>query len=98
MLLHTIVRIILYSMVGLALLLLSIFHEIINGTGMTHPVWNREYDWMPTITFIMLGAATLALLRSLLESLHLSRRLPARIAVVADLGWGKEHQIAVRAR
>lgn len=94
-------RSVLYSAVGIAVLLAALAVEVAGGTGTSHPLWNRDYDWMPTIYLIVIFASALAIARTVVGSTLLRRRMRGRgvsIPVIADLNWGKEYRILVRGR
>lgn len=96
MLVRAIIRAVLYGSIGMALLFLAIAMEVAHGAGTSHPVWNREYDWSPTVMSIVSATSTLAIIRTGLESVRLRRKIK-KIRVNADTSWGKEHPVVVRA-
>lgn len=95
MILQATKRALLYGAVGLCLLVIACIGEIMYGTGMSHPIWNREYDWSPIIYGILTTTSVMAGARTLLESYWRPRRRKSiRIKVATDLS--REYSIAIR--
>lgn len=104
MIYSVILRTLLYAGVGGCMLIGACVAEILYGNGMSHPVWNRDYDWMPIITLITILSFVTALARTFTSTSHPSTpastatpvtlKSPAKIAVSADLG--QEHAVAIR--
>lgn len=65
-----------FAICGVAIITVSCLNELFNGTGLTHPVWDASYNWLPLIGVIMavsLGGSIVSALSSYRYSLNLRR-------------------------
>lgn len=87
-------RILLYSAIGCSLLVMACMAEILYGSGMTHPIWDRNYNWTPIVILILAASMTAATLRTLIPQIKAPVKNPIRIKVSHD--FGREYPIAIR--